>query len=194
MKTFKLVLRVLAGVLTFACIATAADAPKLTFKFTTINVKGSQETDPVAINNDGVIVGIYIDSSGTLHGLKLVGGKAINIDDPKATEGTYCYGINSKGVIVGAYGTSGGGSQAFMYQGGKFTDIGPVGTTYSEAWGINDNGQIVGDYFDSRGVEVGFLWNGKKGTGTRLCIAPGPFIRRRKASTTAVGSRSSGAI
>jgi hypothetical protein len=112
--------RALAGVLTLACVATAADAPKLSFKFTTINIKGSKETDTYAINNDGVIVGTYVDSSGILHGLKLVGGKAINIDDPKATGGTYCYGVNSSGVIVGAYGTSSGGSQGFLYQGGKF--------------------------------------------------------------------------
>jgi len=66
MKTRKPVLRVLAGVLAFACIATAANAPKLNFKFTTINVKGSQETDAYGINNAGVIVGDYIDSSGVM--------------------------------------------------------------------------------------------------------------------------------
>jgi len=90
------VLRVLAGVLAFACIATAANAPKLNFKFTTINVKGSQETDAYGINNAGVIVGDYIDSSGVMHGLKLVGGKAYNIDDPNGTGGTVCLGINSR--------------------------------------------------------------------------------------------------
>ena len=36
MKTCKPGLRVLAIVLAYACIATAADAPKLTFKFTAL--------------------------------------------------------------------------------------------------------------------------------------------------------------
>jgi probable HAF family extracellular repeat protein len=187
MKNCKPVLRVLAGALTFACIATAADAPKLRFKFTTINVKGSQSTSTFAINNDGVIVGIYNDSSGTLHGLKLVGGKATNIDDPKATQGTYCYGINSSGAIVGAYGTS-SGSQGFLYQGGKFTDIGPAGTTYSEAGGINDKGEIVGDYVDSSGIEVGFLWNGKKSGKYKTLYRPGSVY------TAAKGINNSGLI
>ena len=188
MKNCKPVLRVLAGVLTFACIATAVDAPKLSFKFTTINVKGSRETDTYAINNDGVIVGTYVDSSGTLHGLKLVGGKAINIDDPKATGGTYCYGINSSGVIVGAYGTSSGGSQGFLYQGGKFTDIGPAGSTYSEAEGINDKGEIVGDYIDSSDVQVGFLWKVEKRKKYKTLYRPGSVF------TVAKGINNSGLI
>lgn len=162
MKTCKPVLSVLAGVLTFACIATAADAPKQTFKFTTINVKGSQETDTYGINNAGVIVGDYIDSSGMQHGLMLAGKKVTNIDDPNATGGTICWGINSSGVIVGAYVNSSGNSQAFVYQHKKFTDIGPAGATYSEALGNNDKGEIVGDYIDSSGIDRGFLWNGKK--------------------------------
>ena len=187
MKNCKPVLRVLAGALTFACTATAADAPKLTFKFTTINVKGSQSTNTFAINNEGVMVGIYIDSSGILHGLKLVGGKATNIDDPKATQGTYCYGINSSGAIVGAYGTSGGGSQGFLYQGGKFTDVGPAGSPYSEARGITDKGEIVGNYIDSSGVEVGFPVERKKKGHVQASASPRVRLyRRRKASTTAV--------
>jgi len=46
MKTCKPGLRVLAVVLAFACIATAADAPKLTFKFTKADVpkKGALQT------------------------------------------------------------------------------------------------------------------------------------------------------
>jgi uncharacterized membrane protein len=165
MKTRKRLLRALAGVLTFACIATAANAPKLTFKFTTINVKGSEETDTYAINNAGVIVGDYIDSSGKMHGLKLVGRKVTNIDDPNATGGTICNDINSSDAIVGSYVNSSGATKGFLYKNGKFTDVVPPGaTTFSEANGINDQGEIVGDYDDSSGVDVGFLLKGNNYT------------------------------
>ena len=93
--------------------------------------------------------------------MKLVGGKAYNIDDPNGTGGTVCLGINSSGAIVGYYVNSSNSDQGFLYQSGKFTDIpGPAGATYSDAYGINDKGEIAGQCGDSSGVTVGFLWNG----------------------------------
>jgi len=49
------VLRVLAVVLAFACIAIAADAPKLKIKFTTVGKKNAQSTHVYGVNNAGVI-------------------------------------------------------------------------------------------------------------------------------------------
>jgi len=162
MKTNKTMLCALGSMLLFAvAAASAADAPSLKFKFTTIQVPGSTETDTYGINNDGVIVGDYFDSSGVMHGLKLVGKKVTNIDDPNGTN-TICNDINSSGSIVGSYVTSSGTTKGFLYKNGTFTDIVPPGaTTFSEVDGINDKGEAAGDYIDSRGVDVGFLKKGK---------------------------------
>src|SRR5271154_210166 len=121
---FKRNVGLLAVVLAFTFATTAQDAPKLTFKFQTVNVKGASETDIYGIGDSGAAVGSYTDSSGTVHGLKLVGKKATNIDDPNATSGTFCYNINASGAIVGYYLGSSGAAQGFMYKGGKFTDVG----------------------------------------------------------------------
>ena len=94
--------RVLLVVLTFIFVATAADAPKLTFKFTTVKVKGAQDTRVFGTNNAGTMVGAYVDSGGVDHGFMLKGGKVTTIDDPNGT-GTNCLGINTAGDVVGYY-------------------------------------------------------------------------------------------
>jgi probable HAF family extracellular repeat protein len=63
--------------------ATAADAPPLTFKFTTVSVPNAILTVAQGINNAGVVVGFYEDSSAKLHGFMLNGKKVTTIDDPK---------------------------------------------------------------------------------------------------------------
>jgi len=68
----------------FAVGATAANAPTLKFAFTKTNVPGAQQTAPGGINNAGVSVGWYVDSSGVGHGYILQGKKITTLDDPKA--------------------------------------------------------------------------------------------------------------
>ena len=72
-------------VLVFVFAATAADAPKLTFKFTTIQLKGAQDTRVFGTNNLGVMVGAYVDSGGVSHGFMLKGAKVTTLDDSKGT-------------------------------------------------------------------------------------------------------------
>jgi len=168
MKTCKPVLRVLAGVLTFACIATAADAPKLHFHFKTISKPGALQTSPYGINNSGDIVGYYINQKGATHGFLLVNGKFTNIDDPNSAYGTNPVNLNSKGTIVGVYSIdSAGDARGFSYQNGKFNDVGPQaceGSIESGAWGVNDEGDIAGYCTDSSDVVHGYLFDGKNYT------------------------------
>ena len=63
MKSGKALLLVLS-VLLFVIAATAADAPTLTFKFTTVRVPGAL-TSVEGINNAGVIVGQYQAGKGS---------------------------------------------------------------------------------------------------------------------------------
>ena len=144
-------------------VAVAAETPTatLTFKFKTIKVAGAQSAAIYGVNNNGAMVGSYVDSSGVRHGFKrLSTGKVIPIDDPKGTD-TYCFAINKTGAIVGYYATSSHTAQAFRYVNGKFTDIGPAGSTGSQATGINDHGDISGNFGDSKGSH-GFLLKGGK--------------------------------
>ena len=115
-------------VLTLIFVAIAADAPKLTFKFTTIQLKGAQDTRVFGTNNAGVMVGAYVDSGGVDHGFMLKAGKVTTIDDPKGTN-TNCLGINTAGDVVGWYVASSGAAQGFLRHGLKFTNIGPKGST-----------------------------------------------------------------
>jgi probable HAF family extracellular repeat protein len=165
MKDCKATLRVLAVVLAFACIATAADAPKLTFKFTTLKgVPKAQQTSMFGINNKDVVVGYYLDQKGIEHGVRWdpKDKKFTTIDDPKGDMGSECINLNSIGTIVGGYYTA-NSLFGFVYKDGKISDIGPAGVV-SEAWGINDKGEIVGFVTDSNNVVHGYFWDGKKYT------------------------------
>jgi uncharacterized membrane protein len=163
MRNFKL-LRGLSGfVLLFTvAVATASDAPKLTFKFTTVNVPGAVQTFPGGVNNAGVMVGEYIDQSQVAHGYIRSGKKLTPVDHPQSV-GTSCTNLPLNGTIavVGFYITTLGNSVGFLYKNGTFTDIpGPAGATASAAFGINDTEAIVGDYTDSSGATHGFMLKG----------------------------------
>jgi uncharacterized membrane protein len=168
MKNCKSILCVLAFALAFTVVAaTAADAPPLTFTFTKASVPGATVTSPGGINNAGMSVGGYLDSSGVGHGYILKGKKVTTLDDPNAKAGsTGGSNIQYNGTaVVGAYTNSAGVGVGYMYKGGKYTDIpGPTGNIGTSANAINDSGEIVGNYTDSAGVIHGFLLKGGKYT------------------------------
>ncbi|HEX8816778.1 MAG TPA: hypothetical protein VF753_14870 [Terriglobales bacterium] len=141
----------------FLC-AVAQSTETFLLKFSGVAVAGAQTTEIFGVNNAGAVVGYYIASDGTEHGLLLRGKAVKNIDHPEAAGGTFCDNLNSKGTIVGYY-YDDNMAHGFMYRDGAFTPIGPAGAQ-SIASGINDNGEIVGGY-DSNGVTRGFKWNGK---------------------------------
>ena len=156
MKTDKLMLCVIALMLPFTiAAATAADAPKLTFKFTKVDIPGALETHTNGVNNAGVMVGSYRNQRSE-HGYILDGKKLTKLDVPKSQQNsTIANGLNPNGAIsvVGVYNTPDGVPFGFLYKNGKYTDIpGPEGALQSSANSINDNGAIVGWYVDSNEV------------------------------------------
>jgi hypothetical protein len=141
MKSGKTLLLVLS-VLLFVIAATAADAPTLTFKFTTVRVPGALNTSVEGINNAGVIVGQYQAGKGITRGFVRDGNKLTRIDHPNGSN-TVCRNINSSGVIVGNYADSSGTIRGFLYQSGSFTDIpGPAGATSSQPTGLTITGWL----------------------------------------------------
>lgn len=189
MKNCKSILCVLAFALAFTVVAAiAADAPPLTFTFVKASVPGAMATSPGGINNTGMSVGLYTDSSGVQHGYILKGKAVTTLDDPKAKTGTTAgSNIQYNGTaVVGAYTNTAGVGVGFMYKGGKYTDIpGPKGNLGTAANAINDTGAIVGNYADSAGVQHGFLL--KAGKYTTLTV-PGGL------GTVATGINNAGTI
>ena len=76
--------------------------------YTTIDVTGGTNTDPVGINNLGQIVGSYQDATGT-HGFLFSNGIYTTIDGPLGNY-TELHGINDYGQIVGFYNFSSSGA------------------------------------------------------------------------------------
>jgi len=168
MKTCKPVVGVLASVLAFACIAAAADAPKLTFKFRKVNVPGALQTFVQDLNNTGVTVGQYEDSSSKYHGYVLNGKNLTTVDDPKGTiSGVTGINFNTPIGVVGFYRNFSGTVLGFRYnpKTKEFKDIpSPKGAQSSIPIDVNDQGWIVGYYTDSNSHTHGFLLQGKKYT------------------------------
>lgn len=75
---------------------------------------GARDTFLNTLNNQGDIVGGYIDSDGRGHGLRRdAKGAYTSIDHPDDTGGgTSLYSINDRGQISGAYAAAGGDPQA----------------------------------------------------------------------------------
>src|ERR1700733_7684959 len=152
----------------FVIAAYAGDTPTLKFSFTKANVPGPQQTQPSGINNAGVIVGEYVDSSGVSQGYILNGKKLTKLNDPNAVTGsTWASNLNPDGPVsvVGYYVSSRTGHiVGFLYKDGKYTDIpGPSGAVDVLALGINDSGVVVGVYADTTAFH-GFLLHDKKYT------------------------------
>jgi probable HAF family extracellular repeat protein len=126
--------------------------------FTTIDYPGSTSTIPSGINNNGTIVGAYIDAASNGHGFVDNGGVYTSLDVP-GQYGTECNGINNNGTIVGAY-YAAGTYHGFMDNSGTFSSFDFPGAIATWAKGINDSGVIVGYYQDSANNNHGFLYNG----------------------------------
>ncbi|HEY7243386.1 MAG TPA: Ig-like domain-containing protein [Xanthobacteraceae bacterium] len=154
-----------------------------TYAFTILNDPlGADGTFPQGINNDGQIVGYYIDGSGVSHGYLYGGGSFLTIDAPSSTGpgGTNLNGINRQNQIAGWY-SDGTSYHSFVYDDGSFAIINDPsagnnssGTNRYEgtyAKSINDKGQIVGYYIDSAGIWHGFLDD--NGVFTDIDAAPG---------------------
>jgi probable HAF family extracellular repeat protein len=167
MKNRQFTFCVLALMLVFTVAALASGTPPLKFKFSKASVPGATQTAPGGINNAGMSVGSYVDSSGVGHGYILSGTKVTTLDDPNAQSGTTAASnIQYSGTeVVGTYTNSAGVSVGFLYKGGKFTDIsGPTGNLGVSPSAINDKGDIVGFFIDSSKVQHGFLLKGGKYT------------------------------
>ena len=84
---------------------------------------GAINSNADGINDAGVIVGNYADSTNADHGFLYSNGSYTILNDPLGVHGTGAFGINNKGQVVGIYGPSDGLEHGFLYSNGKYTTI-----------------------------------------------------------------------
>jgi uncharacterized membrane protein len=82
--------------------------------YTTFDPPGSILTVGEGINNDGVIVGAYLDASFNQHGFVLTGGVCCTSVDVPGSTATAINSINARGQIVGSYDDSNGVTHGFL--------------------------------------------------------------------------------
>lgn len=130
--------------------------------FTTIDYPGSTYTVVSGMNDDGHIVGSYIDRDNRRHGFLLKDGKFTIIDFPGVSF-TLAADINAAGHIVGFFLDANNIEHGFLLSGGRFTTVDFPGADRTRAFGINTQGDIVGVYWKG-GRMYGFLLSGGRFT------------------------------
>jgi uncharacterized membrane protein len=118
---------------------------------------------PSGINLLGQIVGVYFDTSSTIHGFVLDGSHFRSIDAPGTAPtgflGTYTSGINTQGDLVGQYFDQNNNAHDFVIKDGVFKPFTlPIAdSVYDSPNGMNDLGDIVGSFQDKLGNTHGYL-------------------------------------
>jgi hypothetical protein len=84
--------------------------------FTTIDPAGSTMAELLGVNDNGLAVGIYTDSTGVMHGLlyNLLTNTFLNVDDPSGIGTTTINGINDNNQLVGFYVDSAGNTVGLL--------------------------------------------------------------------------------
>jgi hypothetical protein len=144
----------------------AASAQAQAYSYASIDYPNAIRTRAFGISPGGVIVGDYRDSSATLHGFLLVGGRYVTVDVPGALIGlpgvlpTGLRGVNPAGDIVGIYIAPPGSSadcivaaappcqKGFLLHRGTFSTVVPDGHEGSIPARITPTGNIYGCYHD----------------------------------------------
>ena len=120
--------------------------------FVSFDYPGATSTNANGINDDGAVVGVYVDKDGKQHGFLLGGGNFTTIDYPGALS-TFPYAINNAGDIVGyrvdVSGLPGGGYRGFLVKGGTFSDFNYPGHMNTMSVRISNEGVIFGCYHDT---------------------------------------------
>lgn len=147
-----------AGLLLFLALPLAHAQP---YTFFTFDVPGATSTTLSGINNNGDLVGSYVDASGT-HAFLRTGNTNTVIEVPGSNPGsTSLAAINNRGDITGTF-KDANGSHGFIRSadGRTYTafDLPPrLGQDYTLPTAINDRGDVVGQGFAGGLIQEAFL-------------------------------------
>ena len=124
------------------------------------HLRGSptQLTEIYGLNDDGLAVGYYQDSSGVNHAFELdeTTDKFHGLFPPNA-KSSVATGISGKGDIVGWLTTSSGATLGFLLKGAHYTEFAYPGAVSTQPWSVNWQDDIVGQYQDASGNTHGFI-------------------------------------
>ncbi len=103
--------------------------------------------NPNAMNDEGSIVGDYVDATGNRGFLRTPDGTVTSIDEPNTQCGTAVAGITHEGAIVGYGGDSNCLSYGFIRESdGTFTTFSVPGAILTRLSATNSKGVIIGEY------------------------------------------------
>ncbi len=115
------------------------------------------------VNDAGIVVGYYEDSSGYNHGFKWTGGSNYStIDYPYDAVHTVIGDITNDGFIVGYYEDTYGVTHGFVYDPSlsQYVSIDyDANSDYNTLWGLNDAEMLVGNYIDANGDLTAFYYD-----------------------------------
>jgi hypothetical protein len=131
-------------------------------KIVTIDYPGALLTFLVAINDEGEIIGYYVDSDGLVKSfLREPDGTYVAVDPPGTTFGTIIWSINNRGSVTGTFTDQSGVIHAYLRtHDGKYTQIdvegaGPLCCTLG--LNISEEDAVAGEYVDSANLFHGYL-------------------------------------
>ena len=118
------------------------------------------QTLPQKINDNGDLVGIFIDPSAASRGfVRFANGNfSMPMVDPNdAANFTEARGINNSRLVCGDYVDSAGASEGFFFQNNVFTNYAPE-PTFTVVLGVNNVGDFCGSEIpSSTGIQSGFV-------------------------------------
>jgi len=114
-------------------------------RYAQFDYPGAIGTTGTGINDEGQIVGWYVDADQNTNGFLLEEDRFHTMNVPGAVA-TYLLGINNLGQIVGRYMDASQVQHGFLLSHGVYTTVDFPGQTGNELYAINDRGQIVGNY------------------------------------------------
>ena len=160
MKSTKLFVHTLAALLALPLAGTTARAATIEV-LETFDYPGTGNlTRPQKITDRGVIVGIYLDSSGVSRGFTRSrdGTFSAPIVEPNDTGNlTEARGINNSNTICGDYVGSDGAFHGFFLSDGTFTEFDVPGSTGTQVLGINNEGDFGGAFLGDAGIFQAFV-------------------------------------
>jgi hypothetical protein len=162
MKSKHLLVQLLAVSLAFPFMGTSAQAASITIDVLEIfDYPGTgNQTRPQKINDDGEIVGIFVDSSGASRGFTRSRDGVFSppIIEPNDTGNlTEGRGINNAATVCGDYLGSDGAFHGFFLSSGTFTEFDVPGATGTQVLGISNAVDFSGAFLNSAGIFQAFI-------------------------------------
>src|SRR5215831_11580057 len=136
---------------------TGSSPPMKQYSFELIDVPGSVRTIVWGINDVGVAVGVWTDTSGVSHGF-IRNRQGIQTFDFSGSSSTSFLDINDVGTAVGWFNDANGAQHGFkLATDMTSTAIDFPGASNTYVGGINNRGDMVGGYGPTIDEGIGFL-------------------------------------